>query len=175
MVSSKDLQKARQMAKRNRTSVACARCKKAKSKCTDYRPCKKCVESRLECDESSRDPMESHRDSPHYRPYPSRRLLDPRQSTSILHNTTSTASIHSFHGAMFKVESGVQFSPFPAQQPTTQLLPAIRTSLSVATFIPPAAVQLLSAWATPPQPILAPFRQLVSLPWHPWPQTNFRP
>jgi hypothetical protein len=172
MVSSKDLQKARQMAKRNRTSVACTRCKKAKSKCTDYRPCKKCVESRLECDETNRDPVTSHRDSPHYKPYLSRRFLDPRQSTSILHNTTPTASIHSFHGAMFKVESGLQFSPFPPPQPTPLLLPAIRTSLSPAAFIPPTVVALLSAWATPPPPILAPFHQLGSLGPLPWLQTT---
>jgi hypothetical protein len=48
-VSSKDLLKARQMAKRNRTSVACARCKLAKSRCTEYRPCKRCVNSSVEC------------------------------------------------------------------------------------------------------------------------------
>ena len=41
-VSSRDLQKARQIAKRNRTSVACNRCKAAKTKCSEYRPCKKC-------------------------------------------------------------------------------------------------------------------------------------
>jgi hypothetical protein len=50
MVSSKELQKARQIAKRNRTSVACARCKTAKSKCTDYRPCKRCVIAGVGCD-----------------------------------------------------------------------------------------------------------------------------
>ena len=42
-VSSKDIQKARQNAKRNRTSVACGRCKAGKTKCSDYRPCKTCI------------------------------------------------------------------------------------------------------------------------------------
>jgi hypothetical protein len=43
LVSSKDIQKARRTAKRNRTSVACKRCKKAKIKCSDYRPCRQCT------------------------------------------------------------------------------------------------------------------------------------
>jgi hypothetical protein len=41
-ISTKDLQKARRNAERKRTSVACARCKAGKTKCSDYRPCKKC-------------------------------------------------------------------------------------------------------------------------------------
>ncbi len=44
-VSSKDIQKARQIAKRNRASVACSRCKAAKIRCSDYRPCKQCTAS----------------------------------------------------------------------------------------------------------------------------------
>ena len=42
---SKQIQKARQMAKRSRTAVACVRCKAAKSKCSDFRPCKQCLNS----------------------------------------------------------------------------------------------------------------------------------
>ncbi len=42
-VSSKDIQKARQNAKRKRTSIACARCKAGKTKCSEYRPCKQCI------------------------------------------------------------------------------------------------------------------------------------
>jgi hypothetical protein len=48
-VSSKAIQKARQMAKRNRTSVACMGCKSAKARCSEYRPCKKCSRSGEEC------------------------------------------------------------------------------------------------------------------------------
>ena len=44
-VSSKDIQKARQSAKRSRASLACASCKIAKTKCSDYRPCKRCSRS----------------------------------------------------------------------------------------------------------------------------------
>ena len=44
-VSSKDLQKARRIAKRNRTAVSCLRCKKSKVKCSDYRPCPRCVDA----------------------------------------------------------------------------------------------------------------------------------
>jgi hypothetical protein len=58
-VSSRDLQKARQIAKRNRTSVACHRCKAGKTKCSDYRPCKQCSMSNAaqSCIQSS--PMKS--------------------------------------------------------------------------------------------------------------------
>ena len=50
-VSSKDIQKARQTAKRNRTSIACVRCKLAKIKCSDYRPCKQCTDSKSVCEQ----------------------------------------------------------------------------------------------------------------------------
>ena len=51
-VSSKDIQKARQMAKRKRSSVACSRCKMAKLKCSDYRPCKQCSNFKTTCQEA---------------------------------------------------------------------------------------------------------------------------
>ena len=44
-VSTKDLQKARQIAKRKRTSVACTRCKSSKTRCSEFRPCSKCKRS----------------------------------------------------------------------------------------------------------------------------------
>ena len=44
-VCSKDIQLARRNAKRNRAATACARCKSAKVKCSDYRPCKNCAET----------------------------------------------------------------------------------------------------------------------------------
>jgi hypothetical protein len=44
-VSSTDIQKARRHAKRKRASSACDRCKTAKVRCSDYRPCKHCEES----------------------------------------------------------------------------------------------------------------------------------
>jgi hypothetical protein len=50
-VSTKDLIRARRLAARRRAAVACARCKHAKVKCTDNRPCKKCANSNLECAE----------------------------------------------------------------------------------------------------------------------------
>ena len=53
-VTSKAIQKARQMAKRNRTSVACARCKSAKIKCSIYRPCKQCVDANSCCTEANK-------------------------------------------------------------------------------------------------------------------------
>ena len=42
-VSSKDLLRARRIAKRRRAHAACFRCKEIKVKCSDYRPCKKCA------------------------------------------------------------------------------------------------------------------------------------
>jgi hypothetical protein len=44
-VSTKDLQRARQYAKKKRASVACSRCKNAKTRCSDYRPCSRCKKS----------------------------------------------------------------------------------------------------------------------------------
>ena len=41
------------MAKRNRSAVACARCKASKSKCSDYRPCKHCVSVKASCKDAS--------------------------------------------------------------------------------------------------------------------------
>ena len=54
-VSTKDLQKARQYAKRKRVAVACTRCKGAKTRCSDYRPCSQCKKSCLadSCDGDS--------------------------------------------------------------------------------------------------------------------------
>ena len=49
-VSSKEIQKARRLAKRTRSAVACARCKASKVKCNDYRPCKQCLENLNCCD-----------------------------------------------------------------------------------------------------------------------------
>jgi hypothetical protein len=46
-ISTKDLLKARRSAERKRASVACVRCKAAKTKCSDYRPCKKCTYSNM--------------------------------------------------------------------------------------------------------------------------------
>ena len=48
-VSFKALQKARRMAKRSRAAIACARCKDAKMRCSDSRPCKRCIKSRTSC------------------------------------------------------------------------------------------------------------------------------
>ena len=45
----KVIQKARQMAKRTRAAVACARCKSGKLRCSDFRPCKQCTKVRSSC------------------------------------------------------------------------------------------------------------------------------
>jgi hypothetical protein len=61
-VSSDDIQKARQRAKRTRVTAACTRCKSAKIRCSDYRPCKHCVGSNKgdECVESNEEESESN-------------------------------------------------------------------------------------------------------------------
>jgi hypothetical protein len=48
-VSSKDLHNVRKSAKRTRASVACARCKASKIKCSGYWPCKRCNDSNIAC------------------------------------------------------------------------------------------------------------------------------
>ena len=42
LVSSDDIQRARRIALRVRSAMACLPCKEAKSKCNDYRPCSRC-------------------------------------------------------------------------------------------------------------------------------------
>ncbi len=63
-VSTKDLIRVRRLAARRRAAVACPRCKQAKIRCTDNRPCKKCAKSNLECFEKRSDspqaPQSSH-------------------------------------------------------------------------------------------------------------------
>jgi hypothetical protein len=48
-VSSQDLHRVRKSAKRKRASVACARCKASKIKCSGYWPCKRCNDSNVAC------------------------------------------------------------------------------------------------------------------------------
>ena len=52
-VSSKEIQKARRIAKRTRSAIACVRCKVSKVKCNDYRPCKHCTESVNLCQDAT--------------------------------------------------------------------------------------------------------------------------
>jgi hypothetical protein len=49
-VSSEEIQKARRMAKRTRANAACSSCKSAKTRCSDFRPCKRCTDSKAPCD-----------------------------------------------------------------------------------------------------------------------------
>jgi hypothetical protein len=73
-VSSMDIQKARRSARRKRVSIACDRCKVAKVKCSDYRPCKNCQHSgskqlcsgkRLNVPQGLYDAEQWKRSSPH--------------------------------------------------------------------------------------------------------------
>ena len=47
------LSRARRMATRKRADKACISCHDAKSKCSEYRPCKRCLERRSTCDDFS--------------------------------------------------------------------------------------------------------------------------
>ena len=253
-VSSKDLLKARQSAKRSRTSVACARCKVAKIKCTEYRPCKRCVKSRVVCDEGKPEVYERPH-GPREIPIPCEpyTLLDlPDQSQPIFQETApihlhygtvidvnaivrqsySTPRITTFGDACRKTYPTASYSSsavrpdaqktrmdfpselltsanqprafgqlpalqyieeihasqhlrnllssrighfadgsssslwLPTQHPTSNpaLLPVMQSTpsrASPAALIPPAAMALLSAWATPPPPTLAPLNHLL--------------
>ena len=53
-VSSMDIQRARKAAMRNRSYLACARCKSGKNRCSDYRPCKRCSKSKSPCTDVSK-------------------------------------------------------------------------------------------------------------------------
>ena len=47
------LSRARRMATRKRADKACISCHDAKSKCSEYRPCKRCLDRRSICDDFS--------------------------------------------------------------------------------------------------------------------------
>ena len=49
-VSSKDIQRARRIALRTRSSAACAKCRETKTKCNDYRPCARCKRNGETCE-----------------------------------------------------------------------------------------------------------------------------
>ena len=67
------------MAQRTRSSIACARCKSTKTKCSDYRPCKHCSYLRIACQEVHK--AEQHR-SVHMQPIKNEPLLDCAPSTT---------------------------------------------------------------------------------------------
>jgi hypothetical protein len=52
-VSSLDIQRARRIAKRIRSSVACKSCKASKAKCSDFRPCSRCNRSKVDCSDKA--------------------------------------------------------------------------------------------------------------------------
>ena len=58
--SSKEIQKARSVAKRSRVSVACSSCKATKVKCSDFRPCKRCSNSEKKCEGPSGEDFANH-------------------------------------------------------------------------------------------------------------------
>ena len=59
-VSSRDLQKARKMARRIRASVSCRTCRTAKSKCSDYRPCSRCRRLNSDCYEQGQESKDNY-------------------------------------------------------------------------------------------------------------------
>ena len=56
-VSSKDIQRARRIALRTRSSAACAKCRETKTKCNDYRPCARCKRNGEACDPVNADEL----------------------------------------------------------------------------------------------------------------------
>jgi hypothetical protein len=244
-VSSKVLLKARRMAKRNRTSVACARCKMAKSKCAEYRPCKRCVRSREECKPavkrsttkvsshaSSNIPqhVESYHDNTFRSTYGIHDVPSTPTITTLeaacdqinptasfvfanaggqhigfgfqresftnsgaanqlhlsgqlpaiqnydfmgIHSSQHFSHVHSSRTSHFGCElsrvsdvtrrKGFPWTQSTPQHPTLSLpfLPVMQSTPSPAALIPPAAMALLSAWATPPPPTLAPLNHLL--------------
>ena len=69
MKTSKDLLQARQSAKRSRVSIACSPCKSAKTKCSTYRPCSRCLNATVGCNNDlvtriARSSSQTHQRSP---------------------------------------------------------------------------------------------------------------
>ena len=55
LVSSRDLQRVRRMARRSRTLNSCTSCKTARTKCNDFRPCSRCRRLGLACCDKESD------------------------------------------------------------------------------------------------------------------------
>jgi hypothetical protein len=93
-ISSKDVQKARQSAKRKRSSVACSPCKAAKTKCSDYRPCQRCTisgaEARCVDDDKMGAKSRASLMSPGALRNDRRALLDQQGNLVHCHNNKST-------------------------------------------------------------------------------------
>ena len=139
-VSSKDIQKARRIARRTRSAVACARCKASKVKCNDYRPCKQCTDKFNPCHEidmqgsmlGSSKKMESEYENHASRPLTSNLQSRSEECIENLENANRFSFPGSFQasrslpttqlnlystGNMFQTDAGILngFSPFPLQ------------------------------------------------------------
>ena len=104
-LSSKEIQKARRIAKRTRAAVACARCKSAKSKCNDFRPCKPCADAFVSCEniqktkkDIDRTSIMSADDSLHLSPTTAELAICRITADSVMLGNTSVrdAGLHDF-------------------------------------------------------------------------------
>ena len=139
-LSSKDIRKARRIARRTRSAVACARCKASKVKCNDYRPCKQCTDKLFPCHEidmqgsmlGSSKKMESKYESHVSRPLTSNLQSRSEECIETVGNANRFSCQESFQaglplpttqlnlysaGNMFKSNAHMLsgFSPFPLQ------------------------------------------------------------
>jgi hypothetical protein len=157
-ITTKVLQKARRNAERKRVSVACARCKIGKTKCSDYRPCKKCKHSNVTglCVEvsisipQSADSSASSNARAHEKSY--------ENISSVMQARLYSSQTNGYitrPGPDFGIESQMQYTGvqehrtyFPPMFPPT--LPMLWTVPQ--TFLPPVVAALVSGYATAAAP-----------------------
>ena len=122
-------------AKRNRTAVACARCKSGKSKCSDYRPCKRCTKSKNSCRELSLDSVLAAASQSETKQAGIKHLLSEPKADSEATNATDVAKIcHESHRRIeqfqmkpevsFFNEAGIQLSRHQSFGSMTLPIPA---------------------------------------------------
>jgi hypothetical protein len=114
-VTSRDIQYARQLAKRKRTRVACTQCKIAKLKCSDFRPCKRCCSAKKLCHDGDSHVPSTSNQRPEPLPQPAGFPPDSSQHPMLhnyAHTRTSEGPDAPFYSTAFMQPSS-RIEPYP--------------------------------------------------------------
>jgi hypothetical protein len=121
---SKAIARARRMATRKRSAVACARCRAMKIKCSDSRPCKHCVLLESSCIEVDEPRDKKHINMSVSRETPS--FTSPNQGSG--YELSSDMSLAQIKASSFSREYFIAESPQPTCMPPTHLFGQYMTS-----------------------------------------------
>ena len=162
------------MAKRKRTSVACPRCKSTKQKCSDYRPCKQCVNAKFECVASQKiqNPTEKNGSVssglPHllygmhrFEPFPYK--SSPGIGSNILSDVACaswqtcrqgamSASSQNANQIVCQMQKQVQFGPIGCCQPIGQCSYAVNASVRLPESVETLLCGPAMTWPAAPPP-----------------------